>query len=134
MSQRKRSAMIDDTAEGSESSSPADGSGRMRMLTGASFDSLVLQGEGPIAVEFMSYGCAHCREIEPVLQRVAEIVKGKEKIFQVNVAVEQGIAESFEIQGTPTLVMFLNGQEAGRVEGAPPNVASVLAAVTQPFE
>jgi thioredoxin 1 len=72
--------------------------------------------------------------MEPILQRVAEMVKGKEKVFQVNVAVEQGLAESFEIQGTPTLVMFLNGQEAGRVEGAPPNVSSVLAAVTQPFE
>ena len=112
----------------------ASSSGRMRMLTSASFDPLVLQGEGPIAVEFMSYGCAHCRAIEPILQQVAEMVKGKEKIFQVNVAVEQGLAESFEIQGTPTLVMFLNGQEAGRVEGAPPNVSSVLTAVTQPFE
>lgn len=104
------------------------------MLTNASFDRLVLQGQGPIAVEFMSYGCAHCRALEPILQQVAEMVKGKEKVFQVNVAVETALAESFEIQGTPTLVMFLNGQEAGRVEGAPPNVSSVLTAVTQPFE
>ena len=126
--------MIEHTAEASQRTSPAaSGSGRMRMLTSTSFDPLVLQGEGPIAVEFMSYGCAHCRAIEPVLQRVAEMVKGKEKIFQVNVAVEQGLAESFEIQGTPTFVMFLNGQEAGRVEGPPPNVSSVLAAVTQLF-
>lgn len=123
--------MIEETAGASRA---ASSSGRMRMLTSASFDPLVLQGEGPIAVEFMSYGCAHCRAIEPILQQVAEMVKGKEKIFQVNVAVEQGLAESFEIQGTPTLVMFLNGQEAGRVEGAPPNVSSVLTAVTQPFE
>lgn len=127
--------MIDDTSEASRGLSPAgSSSNRMRMLTSASFDWLVLQGEGPIAVEFMSYGCAHCRVIEPILRRVAEMLNGKEKIFQVNVAVEQGLAESFEIQGTPTLVMFLNGQEAGRVEGAPPNVSSVLTAVTQPFE
>ena len=127
--------MFEETPHASQSASFAgSSSGRMRMLTGALFDSLVLQGKGPIAVEFMSYGCAHCRAMEPILQRVAEMVKGKEKVFQVNVAVEQGLAESFEIQGTPTLVMFLNGQEAGRVEGAPPNVSSVLAAVTQPFE
>jgi len=112
----------------------ASSHGRTRLLTSASFDSLVLQGEGPIAVEFMSYGCAHCRAIEPILQQVAELVKGKEKVFQVNVAVEQGLAETFEIQGTPTLVMFLNGQEAGRVEGVLPNASSVLTAITQPFE
>jgi thioredoxin 1 len=123
--------MIEETPEASR---PGSSSGRMRMLTSASFDPLVLQGQGPIAVEFMSYGCAHCRAIEPILRQVAEMVKGKEKIFQVNVAVEQGLAESFEIQGTPTLVMFLNGQEAGRVEGALPDVSSVLTAVTQPFE
>ena len=127
--------MFEETPQASQSSSLAgSSSGRVRMLTSALFDSLVLQGKGPIAVEFMSYGCAHCRAIEPVLQQVAEMVKGKEKIFQVNVAVEQGLAESFEIQGTPTFVMFLNGQEAGRAEGAPPNVSSVLTAVTQPFE
>jgi len=112
----------------------ASSGGRTRLLTSASFDSLVLRGEGPIAVEFMSYGCAHCRAIEPIVQQVAELVKGKEKVFQVNVAAEQGLAETFEIQGTPTLVMFLNGQEAGRVEGVRPNASSVLTAITQPFE
>jgi len=127
--------MFEETTQASQSSSLAgSSSGRMRMLTSALFDSLVLQGKGPIAVEFMSYGCAHCRAIEPVLQQVAEMVKGKEKLFQVNVAVEQALAESFAIQGTPTLVMFLDGQEAGRVEGVSPSVSSVLAAVTQPFE
>ena len=107
---------------------------RLRMLTSASFDQLVLRGEGPIVVEFMSYGCAHCRAIEPILRRVAAMVEGKEQVFQVNVAVDEGLAQDFAIAGTPTLVMFLNGQEAGRVEGAPPNVSSVLRSITQPFE
>ena len=116
------------------SSLAGSSSGPLRMLTSELFDSLVLQGKGRIAVEFMSYGCAHCRAIEPILRKVAEMVKNKEKVFQVNVAVEQGLAESFAIQGTPTLVMFLNGQEAGRVEGVLPNASSVLTAITQPFE
>ncbi len=85
-------------------------------------------------VEFMSYGCAHCRAIEPVLQQVAELVKSKEKIFRVNIAVEHELAESYEIQGTPTLIMFLNGREVGRNEGPHPTVSSVLTVVTQPFE
>ena len=51
-----------------------------------------------------------------------------------NVAVEQELAGSYQIQGTPTLVMFLNQNEVGRVEGPSPTVSSVLAAVTQPFQ
>ena len=107
---------------------------RIRSVTGSDFDSLVLQGQGPIAVEFMSYGCAHCRAIEPILQRVAEIVQSREKIFRVNIAVEQELAETYAIGGTPTLVMFLDGREVGRAAGPRPTEASVLALVTGPFE
>jgi thioredoxin 1 len=103
-------------------------------VTGSTFSSLVLGAAGPIAVEFMSYGRAHCRALEPVLEKVAETVKSNEKIFRVNTAVEEELSDSFEILGTPTLIMFLNGKEVGRVEGPHPTVSSVMTAVTQPFE
>ena len=102
--------------------------------TSSTFSSLVLEAEGPIAVEFMSYGCVHCRALEPAIEKVAETVKSKEKIFRVNTAVEAELSDSYEIVGTPTLVMFLDGKEVGRVEGPHPTVSSVMTAVTQPFE
>ena len=49
---------------------------KIQTVTSSTFTRLVLEAEGPIAVEFMSYGCAHCRAIEPVLEQVAEMVKG----------------------------------------------------------
>src|SRR5665213_4565515 len=109
-------------------------SDRIKTVNSNAFNALVLEGEGPIVVEFMSYGCAHCRVIEPVIQQVAETVKSKEKIFRVNIAVEQELADSYEIRGTPPLIMFLNGKEVGRVEGPQQAVSSVMTAVTQPFE
>ena len=51
---------------------------RIRTVTAGTFDRLVLKGEGPIVVEFMSYGCAHCGVIEPDLQQVAEMVESTE--------------------------------------------------------
>ena len=107
---------------------------RIRTVTASTFDRLVLKGEGPIVVEFMSYGCAHCGVIEPDLQQVAEMVESTEKIFRVNIAIEQELAGTYQIQGTPSLIMFLDGNEVGRVEGPSPTVSSVLTAVTQPFE
>lgn len=111
-----------------------DASDQIETVTGSGFNAVVLEGNGPIAVEFMSYGCPHCKTIEPVLQRVAEMVKSKEKIVRVNVAVEQELASSYNIQGTPSLIMFLNGRQVGRIEGPSPTVASVLTAVTHPFQ
>ena len=107
---------------------------QIRTVTSSTFTSLVLEGVGPIAVEFMSYGCAHCRTIEPIIDEVAEMVKSKEKIFRVNVGAEQELADSYQVHGTPTFIMFLNAAEVGRVEGPSPTVPSVLAMVTQPFE
>jgi thioredoxin 1 len=119
------------TFGGPEKASRGD---NIRTASGTTFKSLVLEGVGPIAVEFMSYGCAHCRAIEPILQQVAEMLKSKETIFRVNVGVEQELARDYEIQGTPTLIMFLNGSEVGRVEGLSPTTSSALAAVTQAFD
>jgi thioredoxin 1 len=107
---------------------------RIQSVTSSTFDSLVLEGQGPIAVEFMSYGCAHCRLLEPVIQRVAEMIQPRQKIFRVNIAVEPELAETYAIGGTPTLVMFSNGSEVARAEGPRPNEASLLELVTRPFE
>jgi thioredoxin 1 len=102
-------------------------------LDAAGFESWVLQGNGPIAVEFMSYGCAHCGEMEPVLQQVAATLRTQEPIYRVNVAVQPGLAQTYAIEGTPTLVMFLNGEEVARSEGPNPDTATVMEAVTAPF-
>ncbi len=41
---------------------------------------------------------------------------------------------TFDVEGTPTFIMFLDGQEAGRAAGPRPTVSSVLRVVSQPFE
>jgi thioredoxin 1 len=106
----------------------------IRTVTSSTFNSLVLEGRGPIAVEFMSYGCSHCRTLAPILEQVARMDEFKEQIFMVNIAVDPELAERYAIQGTPTFIMFLDGQEVGMVEGLKPDLSSVLTALTQPYE
>ena len=106
----------------------------IQTVNGDNFGPLVLQGAGPIVVEFMSYGCAYCRNLEPVLQQVAEQVSEQETIFRVNTAVAQELANSYQIEGTPTLLMFLNGSEVGRVTGPTPDVSSLMATIVEPFQ
>jgi thioredoxin 1 len=106
---------------------------RIQTVTAATFGSLVLEAQGPIAVEFMSYGCAYCRELEPVLQQVAGMLQSQGKICRVNVAVEERLAATYDVQGTPTLVMFINGREVGRAEGLDPSVDGIMAVMRQAF-
>jgi thioredoxin-like negative regulator of GroEL len=100
----------------------------------SAFDGVVLAAPGPVAVEFMSYSCAHCRAVEAALQQVAHQLGPREQVFRVNVAQEPALAARYDVHGTPTLVMFLHGAEVGRAVGAPPDVAGLLHAVTQPFQ
>jgi thioredoxin 1 len=103
-------------------------------VTSATFGPLVLEAKGPVVVEFMSYGCSHCRAIEPVLQEVAETVRSKEKVYRVNIALEQELASRYQVEGTPTLIMYLSGAEVGRAEGPSPTASSLLTVMTEPFE
>jgi thioredoxin 1 len=106
---------------------------RIPTVSAAAFEARVLGAPGPIAVEFMSYGCAHCRAMEPVLQQVASELHGREEVVRVNVGVDQDLASAYAIAGTPTFVMFRDAAEVGRVEGPHPTHASVLRAITEPF-
>ena len=105
----------------------------LRDVSGAAFDHTVLSAPGPVAVEFMSYSCGHCRAVEPALQQAAHSLGQREPVFRVNVVQEPDLAARYGIQGTPTLVMFLHGAEMGRVAGPRPEAASLLAAMTAPF-
>jgi thioredoxin 1 len=71
--------------------------------------------------------------LEPDIQQVAEIVESTETIFRVNIALDPDLAEHYEVQGTPTLVMFLNGAIVGRDAGPSPDVSNLLAVVKQPY-
>jgi thioredoxin 1 len=112
---------------------PATGAGLIKTVVAATFDALVIRGAGPIVVEFMSYGCGHCRTLEPVLVHVADTLADRERIMRVNVASEADLAAAYGVSVTPTLVMFLGGTEIERIEGPRPVFSSLLTPLTQPF-
>ena len=65
---------------------------------------------------------------------MAETLDGKEQILRVNIDADPELSAGFEVQGTPTFIMFMDGRELERVEGIQPTLASVMAVVTQPFD
>ncbi len=61
------------------------------------------------------------------------MLKTKARCFRVNVALEHTLANDYQVTGTPTIVMFSDGKEVGRVEGPDPSIATLLASIRQPF-
>ncbi|MFO0722668.1 MAG: thioredoxin family protein [Myxococcota bacterium] len=109
---------------------PAD---NVQTVTAVNFQNKVLNAPGPVAVEFMSYGCIHCKKAEPFVQEAAGKLAGKVTVFRVNVPSQPALAQQYGIEGTPTFVMFKNGQEVGRSVGPTPSTESFVSLMQKPF-
>jgi thioredoxin 1 len=88
-------------------------------VTDADFQAEVLESELPVLVDFWAPWCGPCRVVAPVLEEIAG-ERAELKIVKVNIDENQQIAMDFQILAIPTMVLFRNGAEAKRIQGAMP--------------
>ncbi len=88
------------------------------VVTDADFEEKVLQADKPVVVDFWAPWCAPCRVIAPILDKLATEYEGRLTIAKVNTDEEIQHASRLGIQGIPTLIIFKNGQEVGRLVGS----------------
>src|SRR5438132_519737 len=73
--------------------------------------------EGIVLVDFHANWCGPCRTLSPVLEQVAKEIKGKATIGKIDIDNEQKTAAQFQITSVPTMILFKNGKEVGRLVG-----------------
>jgi thioredoxin len=71
----------------------------------------------PVLVDFWGTWCAPCRTMRPHLDRIAEAHQADTQVVAVNVDRFPEVAERFEAQSTPTLVLFRDGNVLRRFTG-----------------
>lgn len=77
----------------------------------------IIKDERPVIVDFHAVWCSPCRMQVPVLQEVADELGDKVKVIKVDVDQNSELAERYNIQSVPTLVMFKNGRLKYRQSG-----------------
>jgi thioredoxin 1 len=82
------------------------------------FESVVLQSEQPVLVDFWAEWCGPCKMIAPALDEAATTYQGKLQITKLNVDENKDIPAKFGIRGIPTLMIFKNGQLAATKVGS----------------
>ena len=73
--------------------------------------------DGVTLVDFNAPWCAPCRAQEPVLLALDERYNGRANIAKMNIDENGDVALNLGIQSIPTLVIFKDGQEVGRLVG-----------------
>ena len=88
-------------------------------VTDATFQAEVLESEKPVLVDFWAAWCGPCRMIAPVLEEIAAD-RDDFRIVKMDIDENPHTPASLGILAIPTLILFRNGSEAARVQGAKP--------------
>ena len=87
-------------------------------INDADFESVVVNSDIPVLLDFWAPWCGPCKMIAPVLDELAPEFAGKVKIVKMNVDDNQATPAQFGVRSIPTLVLIKNGQVVATQVGA----------------
>ncbi|HVK76632.1 MAG TPA: thioredoxin family protein [Kofleriaceae bacterium] len=77
-------------------------------------------GPGLVLIDFFAAWCGPCHAMAPVLAQLADSHRGRARVIAVDVDTSRALAQQFRVVSMPTLVLWRDGREVGRIVGARP--------------
>lgn len=89
-------------------------------VTEETFESEVVQrsAEAPVVVDFWAEWCGPCKQLSPILERLAEEYAGRFVLAKIDVDANQMLAAQFGIQSIPSVMAVVAGQLVPLFQGA----------------
>lgn len=91
-------------------------------VTETSFETDVIAASNvvPVVVDLWATWCGPCKQLSPILEKLAIEYGGRWLLAKVDVDAEQQIAAAFRVQSIPTIVAVIKGQVLPLFQGALP--------------
>jgi thioredoxin 2 len=89
-------------------------------LNDDTFTRTVTESEIPVLVDFYADWCGPCKIMAPSIDQLAAENQGRLLVGKLDTDRSPRTAQSFNIRGIPTTILFKGGKEANRLTGAAP--------------
>ena len=77
----------------------------------------IIQQSKPTLVDFFATWCGPCRMQAPILEEVKKTLGDKVNIIKIDIDQNQPVAQRYNVQSIPTLIVFKGGEALWRAVG-----------------
>ena len=79
----------------------------------------IINGDTLVLVDFSAEWCGPCKIVKPVLEELQQRMGGMIRIIKIDIDKSPALAETWQIESVPTLVLFQKGAPLWRRSGVP---------------